>query len=134
MVRNTRIGKRPITLMRGQKLNHRMRISRRTLKAGLRTHKSRNRNRGNRDPDQCAPVADWFHPCLILCHRIGLGTSMTCGRAAPKTELSGQQDNGRRNERDDANDIKAIHKGQHLRLRLKLMVCPRISCTQGIGV
>jgi hypothetical protein len=69
-VRNTRINKRPIALMRGKKLHHGMRVGCCTLKAGLRTHKSANGDRGNREPDECAPVSDWFHSCLILCHNI----------------------------------------------------------------
>ncbi len=70
-VRNARIGKRPIALMRDQKVDYGMSVSRRRLETALRTRKSRNGDCGDREPDQCAPVSDWFHPCLILCHRTG---------------------------------------------------------------
>jgi hypothetical protein len=87
-LRNTSGGRGSIALVRGQKVDYGIGVSRRTMETALRTRKSRNGDRGDREPDQCAPVSDWFHPCLILCHRIDSGASMTRGRAASNAELS----------------------------------------------
>ena len=48
-------------------------------------------------------------------------------------EALGEEDERRRNQGDDADDVEAVHEGEKLRLGVELLVDTRVRSVEGIG-